>query len=400
MSHTPPTQTTWPHDDPRYDRAAGTWLGAAYATHIVASAPTVLTDLAHPHSQRRGPARISWLGETALRDISTPGTITAHLRTEAERALAHTLREAVVTGTLPHAAATQNDDVVAWAVHAAVATPVPDLDAAQGVFPCSQLETAVRAAHTAAGEEAALVAGALAGARWGASAVPLSAHREISTSVAPGPMMRRCVVLARGSDHTIWPQQEHHYQDRGGCAERRPFSTPHPFDPGVVLGNFAHMREEDHTEGVVSLCRLGTADVPARLPVNDRVEVALIDTDGANPNLHFIIDEAARVVAALRGEGKQVLLHCAAGQSRTPAVAAHYAALACDVDPVSALRTIITAVGGHLDTPELSRAVAALHGVHLAHPVRDLFPRGLPPRRDTPQAATKRRQDSETPPKT
>ena len=47
----------------------------------------------------------------------------------------------------------------------------------------------------------------------------------------------------------------------------------------------------------------------------------------ANPNLDFVLDDAARTVQALRGEGKRVLLHCVEGRSRTPSVAARYSLL-------------------------------------------------------------------------
>ena len=40
-----------------------------------------------------------------------------------------------------------------------------------------------------------------------------------------------------------------------------------------------------------------------------------------NPNLEFVLDDAARTVKALRDEGKVVLLHCVEGRSRTPSVA-------------------------------------------------------------------------------
>ena len=44
-----------------------------------------------------------------------------------------------------------------------------------------------------------------------------------------------------------------------------------------------------------------------------------------NPNLDYVLVDAARTVARLRDEGKVVLLHCVAAYSRTPTVAAAYA---------------------------------------------------------------------------
>ena len=79
---------------------------------------------------------------------------------------------------------------------------------------------------------------------------------------------------------------------------------------------------EDVT-AVVSLCRVGKAQVPAGLR---HIEFRLLDTDAAdNPNLEFVIDDAARTVQRWRDEGETVLLHCVASQSRTPTVAARYA---------------------------------------------------------------------------
>lgn len=382
-SHTVATpHGRWPPEDPRYDRAAGAWLGAAAAAHLMGAPPSVAAALTHPDSHDTGPARLAWLIATALRDVRTPGTLARDVAQVPERTWAHALRATVVEGAIPTrqtAVGERGPLSAAW--RAALTTPVPPLDPARRIFPCSHLGDTAHAAHAAAGEEAALYAGALAGARWGASAVPLRVHRHLAGTVDPGPLVRRAVVLARGSAPWTWPEQHHHYEGEGTDNVRCPFSVAHPYDPEVVLANLSHMRGQDRADAVVSLCRIGTADVPARVPARDRVEVWLADTTGANPNLHFVLDQAARAVAALRREGKRVLLHCAAGQSRTPAVAAHYAAAACGGDAVRALRTIIPLVGGHLDTPELSRAVAALHGARLSDPARQLFPMGVPPRR-------------------
>ena len=71
---------------------------------------------------------------------------------------------------------------------------------------------------------------------------------------------------------------------------------------------------------------MGRRQVPASI---DQVGFRLIDvTDpAANPNLDFVIRDAAETVAALRAEGKTVLVHCVAAQSRTPTVGVAYAML-------------------------------------------------------------------------
>ena len=82
-------------------------------------------------------------------------------------------------------------------------------------------------------------------------------------------------------------------------------------------------------DAVVSLCRLGADEVPASgLTAGDHLEVWLIDSGdtAVNPNLDYVLNQAADAVAVFRAEGRTVLLHCVQAQSRTPAVAALYSA--------------------------------------------------------------------------
>lgn len=70
----------------------------------------------------------------------------------------------------------------------------------------------------------------------------------------------------------------------------------------------------------------------------------LIDQPEADkkPNLDFVLDDGARTVQALRDEGRVVLLHCAAAESRMPTVGTAYAA--CQgVDVDDALPAIVAA---------------------------------------------------------
>lgn len=104
----------------------------------------------------------------------------------------------------------------------------------------------------------------------------------------------------------------------------------HPHDSGVLLSGVGHLRHlPEGVDAVVSLCRLGANEVPATgLSDGDHVEVWLIDSDDTtvNPNLDFVLNQAADAVAVFRAEGRTVLLHCVQAQSRTPAVAALYSA--------------------------------------------------------------------------
>ncbi len=98
---------------------------------------------------------------------------------------------------------------------------------------------------------------------------------------------------------------------------------PHPHDEGVRLGSLDALdRLPRGIDAVVSLCRTGRRQTDC-----EQVPFWLIDEDGCNPNLDFVLRDAADTVAALRAEGKQVLVHCFEGRSRTPAVGAAYSGL-------------------------------------------------------------------------
>ncbi|MBR8745440.1 dual specificity protein phosphatase family protein, partial [Nocardiopsis sp. MG754419] len=215
--------------------------------------------------------------------------------------------------------------------------------------------------------------------RWGASALPLHALRRVGRHTDPHTLTRAALELATGdTDPTRWPRAPLSHEDARVFA---PFAVPHPLDPQVLLGNLAHLRHHpERIDAVVSLCRTHPHDAP-HLADSDWVRVWLHDTPGTNTNLHFTLDEAAGAVATLRSEGKRVLVHCWAGASRTPAVAARYAVTALGAPPLPAMTTLIRLVGGHLDNPTLSQAVAELSGVDLPDPAQALFDGHLPPRR-------------------
>ena len=92
---------------------------------------------------------------------------------------------------------------------------------------------------------------------------------------------------------------------------------------------------------------MGSADLGV-----EHLEFWLIDHGPeGNPNLEFILDDSARTIAALRAEGKTVLLHCVEGMSRTPSVAARYSVLLGE-DP----RAVLDAMHWADPNPELWRA--------------------------------------------
>jgi ADP-ribosylglycohydrolase/predicted protein tyrosine phosphatase len=249
------------------------------------------------------------------------------------------------------------------AAYAAVRrTPVPPDDPAHGSFPCLHLQQALAAAVRAGDDTdtVAAIAGALLGARWGASAVPFGWRRVVHGW--PGLRARDLVSLgvlsarAGEPDGQGWPQ----------CA-RMPYddsphpAVAHPHDDGVLLGGAGTVSD---ATAVVSLCRRGRNEAPASgVAAADHVEVRLQDkTDPAeNPNLEFVIDDAARAVAALRDEGQRVLLHCVHGLSRTPTVATRYAALRGAPVP-DALAAVVAAIPGACPNPTLRAALDRLGG--------------------------------------
>src|SRR5262245_15702686 len=191
----------------------------------------------------------------------------------------------------------------AWS--AIATTPVPPDDPAHGSFPAQHLrlatEAAVRGGRDA--DTVAAIAGALLGARWGASAVPAQWRRGIFGW--PGYRARDLVRLGihtarRGAgtdpdDALGWPGARRMEYPGDG----RPV-TAHPRDPGVLLSTVDAL--DDLPSGgtaVVTLCRLGTGQVPAAgIAPENHLEVWLID-DAAphNNNLEFVLDDAARAVA-------------------------------------------------------------------------------------------------------
>jgi ADP-ribosyl-[dinitrogen reductase] hydrolase len=53
-------------------------------------------------------------------------------------------------------------------------------------------------------------------------------------------------------------------------------------------------------DAVVSLCRVGDTDLPARA---EQVDFRLIDRQGVNENLEFVLLDTVRLVEQLRREG-------------------------------------------------------------------------------------------------
>jgi ADP-ribosyl-[dinitrogen reductase] hydrolase len=209
------------------------------------------------------------------------------------------------------------------------------------------LETAVRGGRDT--DTVAAIAGSLVGGLYGASAVPAQWRRTLHGW--PGLRARNLVELgvltARGgtSDAAGWPavakMDYSKFEGSNALAQ-------HHDDDHVWLGGVGALAKlPPGVDAVVSLCRLGAAQVPAQgVAPRDHVEVWLLDESepDKNPNLDFVLTDAVAAVEALRADGRTVLLHCVQAQSRTPAVAALYGARLTGRTPTEALADIVEAL--------------------------------------------------------
>ena len=250
-------------------------------------------------------------------------------------------------------------------------TPIPEENPATGVFAAQHLQHALEAAVRGGGDADTVgaIAGGLLGARWGASAVPAAWRRELHgwPGLRGRDLVRLGLLTAWGGhgDGSGWPA--------GGLVDYAGYSgtgalAVHPHDPGVWLGGVDALRDlPAGVDAVLSLCRLGTEEVPAAgIDPRDHVEVWLVDRSdpAANANLDFVLSDAARMVGELRNEGRTVLVHCVQAQSRTPAVASLYGAVpgAVTVDQVmeDLRRTLSDASPNETFMSALSRLLGAV----------------------------------------
>ena len=208
------------------------------------------------------------------------------------------------------------------------------------------LEAAVRAGGDT--DTVAAIAGALIGAAYGVSAIPLEWQRVIHGW--PGwrvsELIERAVVTATGRPHqSEWPVADRlEYADWGSLDT----CVRHPFDPGVYLGAIGSLdRMPADVDAVVSLCRVGRAQVSTdQVEPQNHIRVWLVDSEDEEDNQHvdFVLREAADLVARLRAEGRVVLLHCVQAHSRTPSVGALYAALHRGVPVERAIDKVVDAL--------------------------------------------------------
>ncbi|WP_354002972.1 ADP-ribosylglycohydrolase family protein [Microbacterium elymi] len=165
----------------------------------------------------------------------------------------------------------------------------------------------------------AAIAGSLAGAVYGGTAVPLSWKRVLHgwPGIDANELTRLAYLAARHGepDAAGWPLAE-----RAAVSPASDVLVRHPHDDGVWIGSIAALdRLPDEVDAVVSLCRVGTAQVPAWC---ESVQVWLVDQPDRNIDVDFVLSETVDAVSALRAQGKTVFVHCFEARSRTAAVAA------------------------------------------------------------------------------
>ena len=230
-------------------------------------------------------------------------------------------------------------------------TPIPADVPAKGVFRVDHLGLALDAAVRGGGDTdtVAAIAGGLLGAAYGASAVPTEWRRLLHGW--PGLGTRDLVALAT----QIMKADKPFSYDADPMTPVR-----HPHDDGVWLGDVATLRAlPPGVDAVVSLCRVHDDDLPVGV---EQIDVRLIDDVGpdANPNLDFVLTDTVRLIGQLRNEGRTVLVHCVAAQSRTPTVAALYGARMLGISGTAALREVTSVLPDAYPNSDFRRALQRL----------------------------------------
>jgi ADP-ribosyl-[dinitrogen reductase] hydrolase len=253
-----------------------------------------------------------------------------------------------------------------WVIHAfqtsvsaIVRTPVP-----KGAAPCGHLVAAIGAAVRSGGDTDTVgaISGALLGARWGATAVPLAwtstlrgkrLYGRPDLRAADLDAMARRAASGGKPDPIGWPGRAHltpHYLEQFSA---RPATVKLG---GVQFGGVAGLDAalEGGADVVVSLCRMGTKDVP------DRTEHRVIGlVDGGphdNPNLAFVLADTADFIASRAASGHNVYVHCVVAENRTPTVAATFLARHHGMPVDAALSTVEQALG-HRPSPAFADGV-------------------------------------------
>ena len=237
----------------------------------------------------------------------------------------------------------------AWS--AITTTPVPQDDPATGVFRADHLRLALDAAVRGGGDTdtVAAIAGGLLGAAYGASAVPAEWRRLLHGW--PGLATRDLAALAT---RIIKADKPFSYDIEPMAPVR------HPHDDGLWLGDITTLSTvPPRVNAVVSLCRVNNDDLPAGV---EQIDIRLIDIadPDANPYLDFVLTDTVRLIEQLRNDGRTVLLHCVACQSRTPTVAALYGAHRQGISGLRALEDVTRVLPDSWPNSDFRKAINRL----------------------------------------
>ena len=241
-----------------------------------------------------------------------------------------------------------------WVIHAfqAALAAIVHTSLPASAPPCRHLPAAIEAAVRCGNDTdtVAAIAGALLGARWGATAVPLRWRSVLRGQRVNGrpdlavndlDRLARRAASKRAADRLGWP----------GCSRLVPHYLSHfgqaPLSVelgGAHFGNIAGLGPaiDAGVNVVISLCRMGTEDVPVGV---EHEVIGLIDTTPEdNPNLVAVLEDTADFIATRVTEGKSVYVHCVRAENRTPGVAAAYLARHGGMSVDTAVETVQAAI--------------------------------------------------------
>jgi ADP-ribosylglycohydrolase len=235
----------------------------------------------------------------------------------------------------------------------------------------AHLEAALRAAVAIGGDTdtVAAIAGALLGARYGASAVPFAWRRRLGgwpTDITHGDLVPLAILAANGgqADPAGWPLEH----DLMPYYER----TNHPIGlvgalpgrEGVLWGDVGSLAHTE-AEAFVSLCRIG----PGQRRGKEHHEVWLQD-NSTNADPAFVLSDTADAIEQLRREVGTVFVHCVRSESRTPTVAAAWLVRHGGLDADEAMKLVRKSLRNAFTNhnAELISALRAVRPVAGEHP--------------------------------
>jgi ADP-ribosyl-[dinitrogen reductase] hydrolase len=152
----------------------------------------------------------------------------------------------------------------------------------------------------------AAVAGGLAGAVYGVAGIPMrwtsAVHGRVPGSGDRVWQLAELHHLAAALDGSTAPMYE---------ASETPGLEPREVADGVWAADLDGARHSSPDFAVVSLCRTGSRFA------HEVQRFAYLTDDDANSELDAVLADVLDDIAGLRADGKPVLVHCFAGQSRT-----------------------------------------------------------------------------------